>query len=158
MEFSHRALGNRSILGDPRNSKMKDLVNKAIKFRESFRPFAPAVLENEAHKIFDMKKNVKIFFMEKAVKVKKKWRKKIPAVTHVDDTARVQTVIKSVNPIFFDLITEFNKITKVPILLNTSFNLNGEPIVCTPRDAIRTFFSCGLDILILGNFLIKKND
>ena len=158
MEFSHRALGNRSILADPRNSKMKDLVNKAIKFRESFRPFAPAVLDSEAHKIFDMKKNDKIFFMEKAVKVRDLWKKKIPAITHIDNTARVQTVMKSVNPIFFDLISEFNKITKIPILLNTSFNLNGEPIVCTPRDAIRTFFSCGLDILILGDFIIKKND
>ena len=96
--------------------------------------------------------------MEKAVKVRKSWRRKIPAVTHVDGTARVQTVIQSVNPIFYELISEFNKITKVPILLNTSFNLNGEPIVCSPKDAIRTFFSCGLDVLILGNFLIKKND
>ena len=96
--------------------------------------------------------------MEKAVKVRKFWRKKIPAVTHVDDTARVQTVIKSINPIFYDLISEFDKITKIPVLLNTSFNLNGEPIVCSPSDAIRTFFSCGLDILILGNYIIKKND
>lgn len=158
MEFSHRALGNRSILADPRNSKMKDLVNKAIKFRESFRPFAPAVLDSEAYKIFDMKKNDKIYFMEKAVKVRTFWRKKIPAITHIDNTARVQTVMKSINPLFYDLISEFNKITKVPILLNTSFNLNGEPIVCTPRDAIRTFFSCGLDILVLGEFIIKKND
>ena len=94
--------------------------------------------------------------MEKAVKVRKSWQHKIPAVTHVDGTARVQTVAKSVNPIFYQLIKEFNKITKVPILLNTSFNLNGEPIVCSPVDAIRTFFSCGLDILILGNYLIKK--
>ncbi len=158
MEFSHRALGNRSILADPRNPKMKDLVNKAIKFREGFRPFAPAVLDKEAYKIFEMKKKDKVYFMEKAVKVRNFWKKKIPAVTHVDDTARVQTVIKSINPIFFDLISEFNKITKIPVLLNTSFNLNGEPIVCTPSDAIRTFFSCGLDILILGNYIIKKND
>ena len=95
--------------------------------------------------------------MEKAVKVRKFWTKKIPAVTHIDNTARVQTVAKSVNPIFYDLILEFNKITKVPILLNTSFNLNGEPIVCTPGDAIRTFFSCGLDVLVLGNFVIKND-
>ena len=158
MEFSHRALGNRSILADPRNPQMKNIINKAIKFRENFRPFAPAVLEEEAHKIFEMNKNDKIYFMEKAVKVRKFWTKKIPAVTHIDNTARVQTVAKSVNPIFYDLILEFNKITKVPILLNTSFNLNGEPIVCTPGDAIRTFFSCGLDVLVLGNFIIKKND
>ncbi len=158
MEFSHRALGNRSILADPRNPKMKDIVNKAIKFREGFRPFAPAVLDKEAYRIFEMKKKDKVYFMEKAVKVRKFWRKKIPAVTHVDDTARVQTVIKSINPIFYDLISEFDKITKIPVLLNTSFNLNGEPIVCSPSDAIRTFFSCGLDILILGNYIIKKND
>ena len=158
MEFSHRALGNRSILADPRSSKVKDLVNQAIKFRESFRPFAPAVLDREAYKIFHMKKNDKIYFMEKAVKVRKVWRKKIPAITHIDNTARVQTVNKSINPIFYDLISEFYKITKTPVLLNTSFNLNGEPIVCSPKDAIRTFFSCGLDILVLGNFIIKKND
>ncbi len=158
MEFSHRALGNRSILADPRNSKIKDLINKAIKFRENFRPFAPAVLEKDAHKIFDIKKSNKVFFMEKAVKVKKIWRKKIPGVTHIDNTARVQTVNKSINPIFFELISEFNKITNTPVLLNTSFNLNGEPIVCSPKDAIRTFFSCGLDVLVLGDFVIKKND
>ena len=158
MEFSHRALGNRSILADPRSSKVKDLVNQAIKFRESFRPFAPAVLDREAYKIFHMKKNDKIYFMEKAVKVRKVWRKKIPAITHIDNTARVQTVNKSINPIFYDLISEFYKITKTPVLLNTSFNLNGEPIVCSPKDAIRTFFSGGLDILVLGNFIIKKND
>ena len=96
--------------------------------------------------------------MEKAVKVKKIWRKKIPGVTHIDNTARVQTVNKSINPIFFELISEFNKITNIPVLLNTSFNLNGEPIVCSPKDAIRTFFSCGLDVLVLGDFVIKKND
>ena len=96
------------------------------------------------------------FILWKSSESEKILIKKIPAVTHVDNTARVQTVDKSVNPIFHELISEFNKITKVPILLNTSFNLNGEPIVCTPKDAIRTFFSCGLDVLVLGNFVIKK--
>ena len=156
MEFSHRALGNRSILADPRNPKTKDIVNKAIKFRESFRPFAPAVLEDHAHKLFEMKKNQKIYFMEKATIVKKKWQTLIPAVTHVDGSARVQTVSKLVNPIFYELIHEFYKITKVPVILNTSFNLNGEPIVCSPKDAIRTFYSCGLDILVMGNYVIEK--
>ena len=94
--------------------------------------------------------------MEKAVFVKKNWAKKIPAVIHVDGTARLQTVSKSFNSKFFDLINEFYKITKVPVLLNTSFNLNGEPIVMSPSDAIRTFHTCGLDILVLQDFVIKK--
>ncbi len=156
MEFSHRALGNRSILADPRNPKMKNIVNNAIKFREGFRPFAPAVLSNFSDKVFNMRKNEKIYFMEKAVTVKNNWKNKIPAVTHVDGTARVQTVEKSINPKFFNLIDQFYKLTNVPLLLNTSFNLNGEPIVCTPRDAIRTFYSCGLDVLVLGKYIISK--
>ncbi len=156
MEFTHRALGNRSIIADPRNKSMQDKINKAVKYRETFRPFAPATLEHEAHKIFKIKKNLKIEYMEKAVFVKKNWSKKIPAVIHVDGTARLQTVSKSFNSKFFDLINEFYKITKVPVLLNTSFNLNGEPIVMSPSDAIRTFHTCGLDILVLQDFIIKK--
>ncbi len=156
MEFGQRALGNRSILADPRNKKIKDTINKAIKYRENFRPFAPAVLEEEAYRYFDIKRGTKIEFMEKAVLVKNLWRDKIPGVTHVDGTARVQTVSKKINPDFYDLIYEFRKITKIPILINTSLNLNGEPIVCSPKDAIRTFFSCGLDILVLGRFVIEK--
>ena len=88
--------------------------------------------------------------------VKNSWKKRIPGVTHVDGSARVQTVEKSVNPKFYELIEEFHKITEVPLLLNTSFNLNGEPIVCTPNDAIRTFYSCGLDVLVLGKYIILK--
>ena len=94
--------------------------------------------------------------MEKAVLVRNKWRKKIPAVTHVDGTARVQTVNKNANPKFYDLISAFYKITDVPILLNTSFNLNGEPIVMSPTDAIRTFYTCGLDILVIGDYTVEK--
>ena len=94
--------------------------------------------------------------MEKTVYVKKNWRKKIPAVTHVDGTARVQTVSKSANPKFYDLISAFYKITDVPVLLNTSFNLNGEPITMSPTDAIRTFYTCGLDILVMGDYTIEK--
>tara|TARA_B100001057_G_scaffold175337_1_gene175994 strand:+ start:39190 stop:40893 length:1704 start_codon:yes stop_codon:yes gene_type:complete len=156
MEFSHRALGNRSILADPRNPKMKDILNRAIKFREGFRPFAPSVLEEEASKIFELNKKDRVYFMEKTAIVRTNWRKKIPAVTHVDNTARVQTVSKKINPKFYKLIQEFKKITGVPILVNTSFNLNGEPIVCDPNDAIRTFFSCGLDLLVIGDYVVSK--
>ena len=156
MEFSHRALGNRSILADPRKKNFKEKVNSAIKYRESFRPFAPAVLEEYAYKIFDIKKHQKVYYMEKALKVKNTWKKKIPAVIHVDGTARLQTVNKKINYKFYSLINEFYNLTKVPVLLNTSFNLNGEPIVMTPSDAIRTFFSCGLDTLVLGDYVLEK--
>ena len=156
MEFSHRALGNRSILADPRNPNMKKILNKAIKFREGFRPFAPSVLEEYASTIFELNRSDRIYFMEKIAKVRKNWRNKIPSVTHVDNTARVQTVNKKINSKFYNLINDFYKITKVPLLVNTSFNLNGEPIVCNPNDAIRTFYSCGLDILIIGNYVVEK--
>ena len=156
MEFGHRALGNRSILGDPRDYKNKDKINKMIKFRESFRPFAPAVLEEYKNKIFEMPKNRKVYFMERAYKFKKNWYSKVPSVVHVDGTGRLQTVNKKNNLRFYNLIKEFHKITNVPIVLNTSFNLNGEPIVMTPYDAIRTFFTSGLDYLIIDNFIISK--
>lgn len=156
MEFSHRALGNRSILADPRNPNMKNILNQAIKFREGFRPFAPSVLEEEASKIFELNKKDRIYFMEKTAVVRTNWRKKIPAVTHADFTARVQTVSKKINLKFYKLISEFKNITGVPLLVNTSFNLNGEPIVCNPNDAIRTFFSCGLDLLVIGDYVITK--
>lgn len=157
MEFTHRALGNRSILADPRNKNTQNIINKAVKYRESFRPFAPAVLGEKAHQIFDIEKGKKIEFMEKAIMVKKSWKKKIPAVTHIDGTARVQTVFENYNPKFYKLIKEFYKLTNVPVLVNTSFNLNGEPIVENPSDAIRTFHTCGLDILVLGEYIIEKN-
>lgn len=156
MEFTHRALGNRSILADPRNKNTQNIINKAVKYRENFRPFAPAVLGEKAHEIFDIKKGKKIEFMEKAIMVKNDWKKKIPAVTHIDGTARVQTVFKNYNSKFYDLINEFYKLTNVPLLVNTSFNLNGEPIVENPSDAVRTFHTCGLDILVLGNYIIEK--
>ena len=156
MEFTHRALGNRSILADPRNKNTQNIINEAVKYRESFRPFAPSVLGEKAHEIFDIKKNKKIEFMEKAIMVRNNWKKKIPAVTHVDGTARVQTVFENYNPKFYKLIEEFYKLTNVPVLVNTSFNLNGEPIVENPSDAIRTFHTCGLDILVLGDYIIEK--
>ena len=156
MEFTHRALGNRSILADPRKIEMQLKVNSAVKYRETFRPFAPAVLEEHASKIFMINKKTKVPFMEKAVSVKNDWKRKIPAVVHVDGTARVQTVSKKFNLSFYNLINEFYKITNVPVLLNTSFNLNGEPIVMSPSDAIRTFHTCGLDTLVLQDYVIIK--
>lgn len=156
MEFGHRALGNRSILADPRYESTKDKVNSAVKYREHYRPFAPATLSEFAEDIFEMPKGRKVRFMERAYVIRKPWREKLGAVTHVDGTGRIQTVEKDDNPLFYQLIDEFRKLTGVPVLLNTSFNLNGEPVVMTPEHAIRTFYSCGLDWLVLGPFLIKK--
>ena len=158
MEFGQRALGNRSILADPRGINSKDLVNKAVKYRESFRPFAPSILEEDVNDYFEIPPGMKVPFMEKVYKIKENKRKLIPAVVHVDGTGRLQTVSKFVNPLFYNLINEFKKVTNIPVILNTSFNLNGEPIVCSPTDATRTFFSCGLDYLIMGNYLISKNE
>lgn len=156
MEFGQRALGNRSILADPRKIDMNDRVNRAVKFRESFRPFAPAVLKEKQEEYFEIGKGGDVPFMEKVYPVIMDKRDQIPAVVHVDGSGRIQTVIKELNPKFYSLIEEFEKITQVPIVLNTSFNLNGEPIVCTPSDAIKTFYSCGLDVLVLGNYIVKK--
>jgi len=156
MEFGQRALGNRSILADPRKGDMKDKVNRAVKFRESFRPFAPAVLKEKQKEYFEIGRGGDVPFMEKVYPVIPDKQDKIPAVVHVDGSGRIQTVTKELNPKFYSLIEEFEKITHVPIVLNTSFNLNGEPIVCTPNDAIKTFYSCGLDVLVLGNYIVQK--
>ncbi|MBT3582759.1 carbamoyltransferase [Candidatus Woesearchaeota archaeon] len=156
LEFGQRALGNRSIVCDARVASMKDKVNSAVKYREAFRPFAPSILEEYREEYFDIDDNTFVPFMEKVYMIKKEKQKIIPAVTHVDGSGRLQTVNKEVSPKYYKLISEFNKITGVPIVLNTSFNLNGEPIVCSPKDAIRTFYSCGLNILILGNYVITK--
>ena len=154
IEFGDRALGNRSILADPRNKNMKKIVNEKIKYREKFSPFAPAVLEEEAYKYFDNLKNSN--YMEMALMVKKNKINLIPAVTHIDGTARLQTVTKKFNKKFYDLINEFYKLTNIPILLNTSFNIQGEPIVCSVEDALKNFYLSGLDIMYLNNFVIKK--
>ncbi|MCI0406305.1 MAG: hypothetical protein L0209_09620, partial [candidate division Zixibacteria bacterium] len=150
-EFGPRALGNRSILADPRRSEMKDLVNAKIKFRESFRPFAPSVLYEKSQKYFELVDESPHMLLTAPVK-----NSELPAVTHVDDTARVQTVRREQNPLFYDLLAEFEKKTGCPVLLNTSFNLRGEPIVSTPEDAYRTFLASGLDYLVLGPFLLDK--
>ncbi|MFC1821658.1 carbamoyltransferase [Thermodesulfobacteriota bacterium] len=156
MEFGQRALGNRSILANPCIAEMKDTINKAVKYRESFRPFAPAILEEYTEEFFEIKPGILAPFMEKVYPIRKEKQELIPAVVHIDGSGRLQTVSKSINARFYKVIDEFRKLTGIPVLLNTSFNLNGEPIVCTPTDAIRTFFSCGLDYLCMGNYLVAK--
>jgi len=155
MEFGPRALGNRSILADPRDPMMKDKVNNAVKFRESWRPFAPSILAEAAPEYFECASLSP--FMIFTFRVKSDKRDIIPAVTHVDGSARVQTVEKNINPLYWQLIKEFERLTHVPVVMNTSFNLRGEPIVCSPGDAIRTFFCSGMDALIIGNYLVRKN-
>jgi carbamoyltransferase len=153
-EFGPRALGNRSILCKPYPSKMKDYLNKRIKFREMFRPFAPAVLIEETKKYFEI--NQKSPHMLIACKVNKKVKNKIPAVVHVDETCRVQTVSNDTNPHFYNLIKSFKNITGIPVLLNTSFNVKGQPIVNNPDQAIKTFKNTNIDVLIIGNYILKK--
>lgn len=156
LEFGPRALGNRSILANPANPEMKDLLNERVKKRESFRPYAPAVLEERAGEYFELGNPSP--FMLLAPRVKEGKEKIIPAVTHVDGTARVQTVSKSTNPRFWNLINELGKITGIPVVLNTSFNLRGEPIVCSPEEAISCFERSRMDYLVLENFVVGKNN
>ena len=163
-EWGPRALGHRSILADPRNPKMKDIINAKVKFREAFRPFAPSVLSDQAPNVFELPtSNYKLLtnhsplrFMLYVVPVKPAWRKKVPAVTHADNTARPQLVFKDTNPLYYNLISAFHRKTGVPLLLNTSFNLKGEPIVASPADAYSTFKRSGIDILVMGNFISEK--
>jgi carbamoyltransferase len=176
MEFGPRALGGRSILADPRSTKIQKELNLKVKFRESFRPFAPSILSEEAGNWFeideaspymllvaDIKKEIQIamspdqknlFGIDK-LNVK---RSKIPAVTHVDYSARIQTVHKKTNPRYYKLIKKFNELTKCPILVNTSFNIRGEPIVCSIEDAFKCFMGTNLDILVIENFILFKSD
>ncbi len=153
-EFGPRALGNRSILCKPFPIKMKDHLNINVKFREKFRPFAPAVLEEEYKKYFDITQ--KSPHMLIACKVKKDKKKIIPAVVHIDDTCRVQTVNRQINKELWTLLNDFKKKTSVPVLLNTSFNIKGQPIVNTSIDAINCFLKYKIDILVLGTILVKK--
>tara|TARA_B100001123_G_C15317772_1_gene1026769 strand:+ start:1634 stop:3247 length:1614 start_codon:yes stop_codon:yes gene_type:complete len=154
-EIGARALGHRSILADPRSKEMKMEINKKIKYREEFRPFAPAVALEDSNEFFEIN-NTEIPFMNITVKAKKEKIKDIPATVHVDGTSRVQTVSNKDDNGFHKLITEFKRKTNIPVVLNTSFNLKGQPIVESPRDAIMTFYGCGLDALVIGNYLIKK--
>ncbi len=155
-EFGQRALGNRSILADPRNPNAKDLVNAAVKYRESFRPFAPAILAEHVDEWFECPPGTRVPFMEKVFRFRPERAEYVPAVVHADGTGRLQTVDEHANARYRELIRHFRDKTGVPIVLNTSFNLNGEPIVMNPSDAIRTFFTCGLDVLYLGNVRIEK--
>ncbi|MGH6865662.1 MAG: carbamoyltransferase family protein [Methyloceanibacter sp.] len=153
-EFGPRALGNRSILADPRQASMKDVLNARVKHRQSFRPFAPVVLAERAKEIFEGDEDSP--FMLLAKQVHPEWKEKVPAIVHADGTARVQTVRREHNERLYRLIQEFEKITGVPVLLNTSFNIRGEPIVETPADAMNCFLSTGIDYLALHDMLIAK--
>ncbi len=153
MEWGPRALGNRSILGDPRRSDMKNILNLKIKRRESFRPFAPSILREHVSNWFENDDEVP--FMMKVYQIKENKRQEIPAVTHVDGSGRLQTVYKDTNEKYYDLINEFYKLTNIPILLNTSFNEN-EPIVNKPEEALDCFLRTKMDTLVIGNFIIKR--
>ena len=157
IEWGPRALGNRSIIANPTSPEMKDIVNAKIKFREPYRPFAPSVLEDKISTIFEDNDDKEVNnndFMLNVVKVKKEYIPKIPAVSHMG-TARVQSVRKS-NMDYYNLIKKFENKTNIPLLLNTSFNVKGEPIVCSPEDALNTFTISGLDKLALGNYYLTK--
>jgi carbamoyltransferase len=154
MEFGPRALGSRSILADPRDPEMNTKVNNAVKFREWWRPFAPSFKKEAAMDYLESATDSPFMILTAQVRPEK--RAIIPAVTHVDGSARPQTVEKEINPLYWRLIDEFGKRTGVPVIMNTSFNLRGEAIVHTPTDAVRTFFSSGMDALCIGSFLVEK--
>ena len=176
MDFGPRALGARSILGDPRSCRMQALMNLKIKFREGFRPFAPSVLRERASNYFQLDCESPYMLLVAPVKQERRipmtpdqcklWgidklnvaRSDIPAVTHIDYTARIQTVDRATNPDYYDLISEFERLTGCHVLVNTSFNVRGEPIVCTPEDAYRCFMRTHIDYLVLGPFLLDKTD
>jgi carbamoyltransferase len=158
-EWGPRALGNRSILADPRNAEMKEVVNSKIKFREPYRPFAPSVLAEQAEFYFELpeaRKHYPARYMLYVVPTKENQRENLAAVTHVDGTARVQTVSRKQNQRYYDLIERFGQATGVPVILNTSFNLKGESLANTPADAVSTFFRSEMECLVIGDFLIEK--
>jgi len=176
MEFGPRALGNRSILGDPRNSKMQSVMNLKIKYRESFRPFAPSVLREHVAEWFELDVDSPYMLLVAGVRPEHRIpmtaeqeqlfgieklnvpRSSIPAVTHVDYSARIQTVHQETNPRYHALLSRFDELTGCPVLVNTSFNVRGEPIVCTPRDAYRCFMRTEMDALVLEHCLLLKAD
>ncbi|MGB7219666.1 MAG: carbamoyltransferase C-terminal domain-containing protein [Vicinamibacterales bacterium] len=174
MEFGPRALGGRSIIGDARSPKMQAVMNLKIKFRESFRPFAPAVLRERVGEWFDLDADSPYMLLVADVRPDRRlpvppeadalWgieklnvpRSTIPAVTHVDYSARIQTVRRETNPAYYDIIEAFYRRTGCPVVVNTSFNVRGEPIVCTPEDAYRCFMRTDMDALVLENFILEK--
>jgi carbamoyltransferase len=154
MEYGPRALGCRSILANPCDPNMKDTLNARVKFREEFRPFAPAVLEEKVSDYFEIDRPAPFMLLVPQVKPGK--GDVIPSVTHVDYSARVQTVSEKVNPRFYNLIAAFEKVSGVPVIINTSFNVRGEPIVCTPQEAYNCFAHTDIDFLIMNDFLVEK--
>ena len=174
MEFGPRALGGRSILGDARSPKMQAVMNLKIKFRESFRPFAPVVLREHVADWFELDGESPYMLLVADVKeerrlavpaeAEKLWgieklnvpRSTVPAITHVDYSARIQTVRRETNSLYYDILADFNRRTGCPIIVNTSFNVRGEPIVCTPQDAYRCFMRTDMDVLVLENFILER--
>jgi carbamoyltransferase len=156
LEFGPRALGHRSILADPRRADMKDRVNKAVKKREEFRPFAPSVTAEGADAFFELRDRRQYEYMTIAVRARPERRSEIPAVVHVNGTARVHIVRRDVNLRYWSLLGHLGEETGVPVALNTSFNVKGEPIVCTPEDAIRCFLGTGIDDLAIEGYLVAK--
>ncbi len=154
-EFGPRALGNRSLLADPRKPEMKDILNSRVKHRQAFRPFAPIVLAERMKEIFEGDEDSP--FMLIAKPVRPEWRDKIPAIVHVDGTARVQTVREATNPMLYRLLREFDALTGVPVLVNTSFNIKGEPIVEAPQDAVNCFLTTGVDHLVIHDTIVSKS-
>jgi carbamoyltransferase len=154
-EFGPRALGNRSLIADPRKAEMKDILNSRVKHRQAFRPFAPIVLAERMKEIFEGDEDSP--FMLIAKPVRPEWRDKIPAIVHVDGTARVQTVREATNPMLYRLLKEFEALTGVPVLINTSFNIKGEPIVETPQDAVNCFLTTGVDHLVIHDTIVSKS-
>ena len=176
MEFGPRSLGNRSILADPRSTTMQRDLNLKIKFRENFRPFAPSILKEYCSEWFDLDNESPYMLLVAEISDKKKIKYKninndlvgldklnqirsvIPSVTHVDYTSRIQTVNEDHNQKYYNLIKKFNELTNCPILVNTSFNIRGEPIVCSPKDAFKCFMGTNLDLLVIENFIMYKSD
>jgi carbamoyltransferase len=153
-EYGPRALGNRSILADPRSASTQDLINEKVKFREMFRPFAPSVLDGYAEEYFENYQESP--YMDKTLQIRKPMQGKIAAVCHVDGTGRLQTVKREWNPLFYELIEQFYQLTQVPVLLNTSFNIMGKPLVHSLEDALTVFMTTGLDVLVVNDYLIIK--
>src|SRR5437763_6464995 len=154
MKDAPLARGSRSILADPRDPEINANVNTAVKFREWWRPFAPSIKKEAADEYMESATDSPFMILTAQVRPEK--RSIIPSVTHVDGSTRPQTVEKEINPLYWRLIDDFGKRTGVPVVMNTSFNLRGEAIVHTPTDAVRTFFSSGMDALLIGSFLVEK--
>jgi len=176
MEFGPRALGNRSIIGDPRNPEMQKRLNLKIKFREGFRPFAPSVLEEDVAQYFELDRQSPYMLLVTPVRKDRQQplppdyadrpmydrlyavRSDLPAITHVDYSARIQTVSRATNPRYWTLIDAFMRLTGCAVLVNTSFNVRGEPIVCTPDEAYRCFMRTEMDFLVMGDYVFEKKD